>query len=175
MFDHTDNDFAILGVTPQFPVDRALLDEAYRNLQRRYHPDRFLQEDLDTQQRATLYASQINDAYRRLKNPIDCAESFFSIRFEGNLLETVTGKPEFLFHMLDMGEQIESALEKKDAQALNQLSAQIQKEIDLVCDEVKSGFEQNAAERVAISIAHWKYLRKNLDNLADHLDGLAFM
>ena len=172
MFDPNGNDFEKLGVMPQFPMDMTLLDQAYRALQMRYHPDQFLMQDAQTQQRATLYASEINDAYRRLKNPISCAEAFFAYQFDAALLQQAKGEGAFLFYILELAEQIELAEKNKDLEQLKQVSDQTKQAVQKTQQVVRAGFEQKKAIETATAIAHWKYLKKSLDNLTDKMDTL---
>ena len=43
-----DDDFTLFGLPPRFALDRAALDDCWRALQARVHPDRFVGEELLT-------------------------------------------------------------------------------------------------------------------------------
>lgn len=165
-----ENDFEIVKMVPQYPVDLTALDRTYQDLQRQYHPDQFLLENEQVQQQATLQASIINDAYRRLRNPLTAAEAFFQVEFSIDALNEVTGLPEFLFHMLDMGEKIELAEKAKDIERLSQLSDILRGEIDQQYQAVTEGFNEKDKDKAAVGITHWKYLKKALDNLEEKID-----
>ncbi|MDZ4129154.1 MAG: co-chaperone HscB, partial [Hydrogenophaga sp.] len=61
------NDFEIFDVPAQFALDRASLDERWKNLQREAHPDRFTTADAQAQRQAMQWSVRINEAYQRLK------------------------------------------------------------------------------------------------------------
>ena len=50
------NDFEIFDLPAQFALDRAALDERWKNLQREAHPDRFTTADALAQRQAELLA-----------------------------------------------------------------------------------------------------------------------
>ena len=172
MFDQHQNDFEILGIAPRFPIDRSELDRAYRDLQMKFHPDHFVLEEAHVQQKATLYASEINDAYRRLRSPMGCAEAYFLVRFDHELLEKVTGDIAFLSYMLELSEQIEKGVGTNDIGTLNSISDVIDKKIKEVRSAVTDGFTDDDAIRTATAIAHWKYLEKSHEHLAEQSEVL---
>ena len=66
----TDDDFTLFGLPRSFVLDRAALDERWRALQARVHPDRFVSEGAAAQRLAMQWSVRVNEAYRRLKDPI---------------------------------------------------------------------------------------------------------
>lgn len=64
------NDFEIFGVPERFAQDRDELDARWKALQGQAHPDRFAAEGHAAQRAAMQWAVRINEAYRRLKDPL---------------------------------------------------------------------------------------------------------
>ncbi len=64
------SDFEIFGVPETFAQDRAQLDAHWKALQGSAHPDRFAADGAAAQRVAMQWAVRINEAYRRLKDPI---------------------------------------------------------------------------------------------------------
>lgn len=64
------SDFEIFGVPEAFAQDRAVLDARWKALQANAHPDRFAVEGAAAQRAAMQWSVRINQAYRRLKDPI---------------------------------------------------------------------------------------------------------
>lgn len=64
------SDFEIFGVPEAFAQDRALLDARWKALQANAHPDRFAADGAAAQRAAMQWAVRINEAYRRLKDPL---------------------------------------------------------------------------------------------------------
>ncbi|MCA6217425.1 Fe-S protein assembly co-chaperone HscB [Ideonella sp. B7] len=65
-----DDDFTLFGLPRQFHLDRAALDQRWRDLQTQVHPDRFAAEGPAAQRVAMQWAVRVNEAYRRLKDPL---------------------------------------------------------------------------------------------------------
>ena len=62
--------FELFALPQSFLVDPGLLDERYRELQRRVHPDRFV-NGTDQERRLSMQlATRINEGYRTLKDPL---------------------------------------------------------------------------------------------------------
>ena len=69
MRDFNQDHFALFGLTPAFAVDVAALEQAYRDLQTEFHPDRFAHAGEAEQRRAVQWSTRINEAYQTLKSP----------------------------------------------------------------------------------------------------------
>lgn len=66
------NHFELFGLAEGFELDTRQLADTYRQLQTRFHPDRFATAPEREQLAAVQRAAQINDAFTTLKSP--CAE-----------------------------------------------------------------------------------------------------
>lgn len=66
----SDDDFTLFGLPPRHALDAADLAERWRALQARVHPDRFAHEGAAAQRLAMQWAVRVNEAYRRLKDPL---------------------------------------------------------------------------------------------------------
>ncbi len=85
----SDDDFTLFGLPPRFALDRAALDDCWRALQARVHPDRFASEGAAAQRLAMQWAMRINQAYQRLKDPLQrgaylCEQRGAPIQAENN-------------------------------------------------------------------------------------------
>ena len=65
-----DDDFTLFGLAERFALDTALLDQRRRELQVRVHPDRFAAQGAAAQRIAMQWSVRVNQAYRRLKDPL---------------------------------------------------------------------------------------------------------
>jgi len=66
--------FALFGLPLGFTLNPAVLEAAWKQLQRAVHPDRFARAD-DAQKRLALqWSTRINEAYAVLKDPVQRAE-----------------------------------------------------------------------------------------------------
>jgi molecular chaperone HscB len=77
--------FAIFSLPPHLNINTAALEKSFYALSRRLHPDRFASRPLAEQAAALAASSQLNDAYRTLKDPI--ARTEYLLKLEGIELE----------------------------------------------------------------------------------------
>ncbi len=61
--------FAVLGLTPRFFLDPTLVDEAYKRLTRKLHPDRFSGKAAVERRMSLQWTAILNDARRVLRDP----------------------------------------------------------------------------------------------------------
>ena len=64
------SDFELFGLAQQFSQDRAAIDDRWKELQREAHPDKFAAQGASAQRAAMQWSVRINEAYRRLKDPL---------------------------------------------------------------------------------------------------------
>ena len=68
------NDFELFELPlVAYALDRTSLDDRWKNLQREVHPDRHAAADAQTQRQAMQWSVRINEAYQRLKDPLQRA------------------------------------------------------------------------------------------------------
>jgi molecular chaperone HscB len=86
--------FSFFGLPHKLNIDSSQLEREFYTLSRKLHPDRFAQSESKEQQWSLEKTSQLNDAYRTLKDPITRTE--YLLRTEG----------------INFGEQSKSATEE---------------------------------------------------------------
>ena len=69
------NHFELFHLPPQFALDMHALDAAYREVQNRVHPDKFINASGAEKRVAMQWATRANEAYQTLKNPLKRAAS----------------------------------------------------------------------------------------------------
>ena len=77
--------FELFNLPPKLALDTASLEKAFYKLSREFHPDRFASKSAEEQAEATDKSSQLNDAYRTLRDPIRRTE--YLLELEGVELE----------------------------------------------------------------------------------------
>ncbi len=75
----TPNYFEVFSLSRKLNVDTAALETAFYAQSRKLHPDRFASKSNEEQEAALAQASQLNDAYRTLKEPIARTEYLLSL------------------------------------------------------------------------------------------------
>ena len=77
--------FSIFSLPPHLTIDTAALEKSFYALSRKLHPDRFASRPQAEQAAALAESSNLNDAYRTLKDPI--ARTEYLLKLEGIELE----------------------------------------------------------------------------------------
>jgi len=73
------NYFEVFSLPRKLNVDTAALEKKFYAQSRKLHPDRFASKPAEEQEAALEQASQLNDAYRTLKEPIARTEYLLSL------------------------------------------------------------------------------------------------
>jgi molecular chaperone HscB len=136
----TSNHFELFGLAPAFALDAARLEAAYRDIQSKVHPDRFAHAG-DAERRASMQmTTQVNEAYRVLKNPVQRASYLLELNGVDTGFETSTAMPtDFLMEQMELRERLEDArdtatlalLQKDLAVQAKRLETQIGESIDV--------------------------------------------
>ena len=103
-------DFALFGLPERFGLDLPALDAKWKALQGAAHPDRFATETGAAQRVAMQWAIRINEAYRRLKNPLARAAYLCGLHGADVDAERNTAMPaDFLMQQMAWRERLEDA------------------------------------------------------------------
>ena len=113
-------DFALFGLPERFAIDAAQLDAKWKALQGAAHPDRFATETAAAQRVAMQWAIRINEAYRRLKDPLARAAYLCGLHGADVEAESNTAMPAaFLMHQMEWRDQLAEASELEAVDALS--------------------------------------------------------
>lgn len=108
--DFERDHFALLGLPARFSLDVDALGAAWRDLQAAVHPDRFAAGDAASARLAMQWSTQVNGAYRVLKDPVARAAYLCELRGVPVDAERNTAMPvDFLHRQLEWREQLDDA------------------------------------------------------------------
>jgi molecular chaperone HscB len=118
--------FELFGLPAAFAVEADRLEQSYRDIQSKVHPDRFAHAG-DAERRASLqWTTRVNEAYRTLRDPVQRAKHLLELQGVDVAFETNTAMPQdFLMQQMELREALEDA---KDAAALDALRSNLRKE-----------------------------------------------
>ncbi len=132
------DDFELFGLPRRFSQDRGEIDARWRALQGEVHPDRFAAEGAAAQRAAMQWAVRVNEAYRRLRDPLKRAAYLCELAGAPIDAENNTAMPsEFLMHQMAWREALD------DAQALPAVE-------NLAADV--DGFRRDALDKLQASL-----------------------
>jgi molecular chaperone HscB len=78
--DDYNSYFTQFSLPQHLHIDLAALEKTFYAQSRKLHPDRFASQPLEAQQNALAASSQLNDAYRTLRDPILRTEYLLSLQ-----------------------------------------------------------------------------------------------
>jgi molecular chaperone HscB len=113
------DDFELFGVPRRFEQDASALDARWRTLLSEAHPDRFVSEGASAQRLAMQWAVRINEAHRRLKDPLRRAAYLCELQGVPINAEDNTAMPgSFLMQQMEWRESLDEARTVQQVEAL---------------------------------------------------------
>jgi molecular chaperone HscB len=123
------NHFELFNLPQRFALDTSALDAAYRDVQGRVHPDKFVNATDAEKRVAMQWATRANEAYQTLKNPQKRAQYMCELNGVDLQTESNTAMPmAFLMQQMEWREELGEARAGKDADALEALDKQLRNE-----------------------------------------------
>ncbi|TWI66461.1 molecular chaperone HscB [Pseudoduganella lurida] len=120
------NHFELFHLPQQFAIDAAALDAAYREVQGRVHPDKFVNATDAEKRVAMQWATRANEAYQTLKAPQKRAQYLCELNGVDLQTESNTAMPmAFLMQQMEWREELAEARAGKDGDALDRLDTQL--------------------------------------------------
>ncbi len=156
-----ENHFALFQLAPRFAIDAAQLDAAYRTLQARVHPDRFA-AGTDAEKRVAMqWATQANEAYQTLKNPLRRASYLCEMHGVDLGIESNTAMPPaFLMQQMEWREALDDARHAKDFSALETLDVELRAERRRQLDEIGALLDGSRFEEAGARVRQLMFVEK---------------
>ena len=147
------NHFELFQLPAQFGLDMSALDAAYRDVQGKVHPDRFINASSAEKRVAMQWATRANEAYHTLKSPQKRAQYLCELNGVDLQTESNTAMPvSFLMQQMEWREELGDARAGKDADALDALDRQLRGERKALLAQVAAQLDAadyvNAAQSV---------------------------
>ena len=162
--------FNLFQLEPSFNIDTEALEQTYRALAARFHPDKFASASAFEQKQAVMMSSTINDAYRSLKGPIDRAAYLLkSQNIDADAPEHTSFSPEFLMQQMEWRETLMDAQMEQNHDAIRALDQEIQEVQSNLYQDLQQAFEQQDYESAAQWVRHGRFLNKLRNEIASIL------
>lgn len=162
--------FNLFQLEPSFNIDTEALEQTYRALAARFHPDKFASASAFEQKQAVMMSSTINDAYRTLKSPIDRAAYLLkSQNIDADTPEHTSFSPEFLMQQMEWRETLMDAQMEQNHDAIRALDQEIQEVQSNLYQDLQQAFEQQDYESAAQWVRHGRFLNKLRNEIASIL------
>ncbi|MCL9778759.1 Fe-S protein assembly co-chaperone HscB [Neisseria subflava] len=162
--------FNLFQLKPSFNIDTEALEQTYRALAARFHPDKFASASAFEQKQAVMMSSTINDAYRTLKSPINRAAYLLkSQNIDADAPEHTSFSPEFLMQQMEWRETLMDAQMEQNHDAIRALDQEIQEVQSSLYQDLQQAFEQQDYESAAQWVRHGRFLNKLRKEIASIL------
>jgi len=106
--------FAFFGMPQKLTIDLATIEQRFHSLSWKLHPDHFARASEDVRQLSLDLSSQLNDAYRTLRDPVARVEYLLSLnglRKEGQKKQQAP--PELLEEVFELNESLDELRETR--------------------------------------------------------------
>jgi molecular chaperone HscB len=162
------NHFELFNLPPQFAVDAAALDSAYRDVQGRVHPDKFVNATDAEKRVAMQWATRANEAYQTLKNPQKRAQYLCELNGVDLQTESNTSMPmAFLMQQMEWREELGDARAGKDSDALEALDKQLRAERKAQLAQIEQQIDAHDFAQAAQGVRALMFLEKFKEEI-DH-------
>ena len=180
-----------LGFAPVFDLDPTALERRHREVSRALHPDRYAGRPASERQRALGRAIEVNEAFRKLRDPVGRAEALL-VRY-GRAVSEISANPADPALLMDVMEQANREVmggsssfgirpgavgksERGDLALVRTLARAVQSKEQRVLAEMAKAFVQTppALGRIETLLGELRYHRRFLEEAAgieDDLDG----
>lgn len=113
------DDFELFGLPRRHALDLRALDERWKALQAEVHPDRHASGGAAAQRLAMQWSVRVNEAYRRLKDPVARAAYLCALHGAAVDVHDNTAMPQdFLVQQMQWREALDDAQALRDIEAL---------------------------------------------------------
>ena len=162
--------FTLFQLEPAFDIDAENLEQTYRALAARFHPDKFASASAFEQKQAVMMSSAINDAYRTLKNPIDRAAYLLkTLGIDADAPEHTSFAPDFLMQQMEWRETLMEARAESDLKTLENLNDEIRAEQEKLFCDLKQSFARQDHDTAAQQVRQGRFLDKLRNEISSAL------
>ena len=174
VIDFSQNHFALFGLEPAFQIDLPRLEQSYRALQAKVHPDKFSSASDPERRLSMQWSTHVNEAYQTLKQAIDRARYLLTLHGVDTQEETNTAMPsEFLMAQMEWREAISEATEAADVMALDRLAGKLRQATQQLHEELGQQLDQQHDYiSAAQAVRKLRFFDKLRTEISDALEGL---
>ncbi|MDO4249345.1 MAG: Fe-S protein assembly co-chaperone HscB [Neisseria sp.] len=153
--------FELFQLPPAFDIDNETIEQTYRRLAARFHPDKFAAASSFEQKQAVMMAATLNDAYRTLISPIDRAAYLLKSQgIDADAPEHTGFAPEFLMQQMEWREALEDGRSDGNEAALLKLDKEIAAEQQNLFADLGRAFASQQSEEAGQLVRQGRFLNK---------------
>lgn len=156
------NYFELFDLPVSFTVDQALLSQRYFDIQKKTHPDFFVQATEAEQAEALEQSAAANKGFKILKNAGETIKYVLELKGVLEPDEKYQLPPDFLMEMMELNEELGDDAADKVAAIDKELYSEVQ---DAISNYNDANPDRSALERVKAYYFKKKYLQRILDRI----------
>ncbi|PRP88081.1 hypothetical protein PROFUN_04172 [Planoprotostelium fungivorum] len=163
------NFFQLFQSPQTFNFDVKKASDTFKDLQRKYHPDRFSNRSKEEQIISKMSSSTINNAYNILKDPQQRARYMLVLNGSDFDEEATIEDNNLLLEIMEKREAIESEAEEvgdimqsppETSEVVEQIARENTREIEDCLERISKGFESHDIQRVKEQVVKLQYLAR---------------
>lgn len=166
-----DDDFTLFALPRRFALDVGELDAHRRMLQAQVHPDRFAAQGAAAQRVAMQWSVRVNEAYRRLRDPLQRAAYLCELAgVPVGLHDNTAMPPAFLLQQMQWREALAEA---GDAAAIEAIDAEVAAAQRRLLDDLARQIDDEGDFAAAAgTVRALMFVARFRDDVARRLDAL---
>ena len=155
-----------------FILDEKHLDNIYKDLQKKFHPDKYATKSYEEKHISSINSSLVNEAYQVMKSPIERARYILNLN-NIKILEEENKSIDkdkvidssLMMEMFTIRERIEECIDNNNELII--LQNDINMKINQVTIDLQSSLDSNNLISLTNAAVKLKYLSKALDEIND--------
>ncbi len=158
--------FELFNLPITLSVDNFGLSKKYFELQRKYHPDRFVQSSAAEQEEALQVSAQINKAFKTLKDQDETIKYVLQLKDLLEEEEKYQLSSDFLMEVMELNEELEEGMTDAIQAKIDQLKKELYATVETIITNYQEGI---TTEKELLQVKEYYFKKKYLDRLVDNL------
>jgi molecular chaperone HscB len=161
VFDFKQNYFSLFNLKTQFKINDVELQHNWRELQKQFHPDKFINQGQFAVNQALQISSHINQAYAKLASPVSRAIYLLHLQgIEIDLTYATQLSLEFLQQQMELQETVVEAQARGDLKVMEELEQLVLREAAALELQLATAFELHNQQSIMEIIKHLAFYNK---------------
>lgn len=159
------NHFELFNLPISLSVDTSGLSKQYFELQRKYHPDRFVQASDAEQEEALQVSAQVNKAFKILKDPDATLQYVLQLKGLLEEEEKYQLSPDFLMDVMELNEEMEEGVTDALQSKIDQLKKELYADVEAIITNYQEGI---TSEKELLQVKEYYFKKKYIDRMVDN-------
>lgn len=161
------NHFELFNLPITLTVSTSGLSKKYFELQRKYHPDRFVQATEVEQEEALQLSAQVNKAFKTLKDQDEIIKYVLQLKGLLEEEEKYQLSPDFLMEVMELNEELEEGMTDAIQTKIDQLKNKLYATVETII----TNYQENiTTEKELLQVKEYYFKQKYLDRMVENLE-----